>query len=174
VSFGSLVGWGKGLACVVAGGRQDALLRTAQVGSSDSFRFWFSVGASFAFWIIVKIGVISGVEVRQDKFVVRSYFRKVYVGFDLVERVELRDRLVIVLQDGGVVELSAFSPSLFGDLTGNPSYRSPLRRLNGALRGSQKRDICEDLNSVLNLNLTVILVSFLFFWLVAQVAEILA
>lgn len=74
----------------------------------------------------------SCIRVRPDRLTVRNIFYIHTIPWSQVEAIELDDGLQITLTDGEVVGSIQFGGALIGALTGYPTYRKPVQRLQRA------------------------------------------
>jgi hypothetical protein len=128
-----------GLLCLVAAfvvliGFAYATFKTSQTGDYPSFQILFTLFSSCVFWIALKVGLLVGVEIKGEGFLVRNFFQNISIPFAVVKQVRLTDHIEIVVLDGRRVSVSSFAPSLYGNLKGNSSYGIPLERIQRAVR----------------------------------------
>lgn len=149
------------------------MFKTGQVGSALVFQLPYSIFCAVFFWLSFKVGVSSGVRIERRGFSVQNLFTTVDVGYDWISEVRLNGRLFLKTKKGEV-EMFSFSPSLYGDLTGNKSY-IPIR---GVLQSALERGRSAPLGGMncyrtkIKLDLPILLASFVFFFLASLILDV--
>ena len=149
------------------------LFKTGQVGSGLAFQIPYSVFCSVFFWLSYKIGISVGVRINAHGLSVRNLFETIEVGYNYIDEVRL-ERSIFLVTSNGSVEMFAFSPSLYGDLTKNKSYLPVVQVLRSALeRGKSVKSAGMSFHKErYSLNLLVLLVSFIIFFSVSLIFDV--
>jgi PH (Pleckstrin Homology) domain-containing protein len=99
----------------------------------------------------------SAIRVEPEGLSVRNMFYVTRVPWSQIQDITLSDGLNISLRDGTVVKSIQFGGSVIGAMTGYPTYRKSVRKLQATLRAYRRLDLAPEESAVVECSVRFLL-----------------